>query len=89
MQRYCFPVLKYVRNANGSVKIFFVASCSTLRLGNGIVSFDRDQANDGRYPAETIATFTCNPLYSLYGDNSATCETSSSWSHQTPTCNGN
>ena len=58
-------------------------------LGNGIVSFDRDQASDGRYPAETIATFTCNSLHSLYGDDSATCETSSSWSHQTPTCTGN
>ena len=67
----------------------FVASCSPLRLRNGIVTFDRDPAGDGRYPVETIATFTCNPLHSLFGDNSLICETSSSWSHQTPTCTGN
>ena len=70
-------------------KNIFVASCSPLMLGNGIVSYDRDPAGNGRYPAETIATFICNHLHSLYGDESATCQTSSTWSHKTPTCNGN
>ena len=54
------------------------------------MSFTRDPAGNGRYPLETIATFTClQPLHSLFGDDSTTCETSASWSHQIPTCNGN
>ena len=53
-----------------------------------MVSFDRDMAGDGRYPEETIATFTCNPLHIINGDDSTTCETSGNWSHQTPICIG-
>ena len=43
-------------------------------LGKGIVSFDRDPADDGRYPGETTATFTCENEYILFGDDSATCQ---------------
>ena len=63
-----FSIFKIMKKCKWVCKNIFVASCSPLILGNGIVSFDRDQASDGRYPADTIATFTCNPLYSLYGD---------------------
>ena len=53
------------------------------------MSFNRDPAGTGGYYEETIATFTCNPSHSLYGDDLITCQTSGTWNQQIPTCTGN
>ena len=72
-----------------AVRVTIIAgTCPDISLPDGRVSFNRDPTDNGQYPVETIATFTCNPLHSLYGDESTTCETSGSWSHQIPTCTG-
>ena len=36
----------------------------------------------------TIATWTCNSGYSLYGAQSMTCLQSGNWNHTAPTCGG-
>ena len=60
-----------------------------LRLGNGIVNYDRDQTGDGRYPVETTGTFTCDNGYTLlFGHDSTKCQASGYWRHQ-PICRGN
>ena len=51
--------------------------------------YDTDILSNGRYAEYTIARFACNPFHSLHGNDTATCEPSGLWSHQTPTCNGN
>ena len=78
------------KNVQGS-QIFctyFVVTCSALALSNGMISSDEDPRDDGRYPVNTIATFTCNDEFYLDGDVSATCESSGSWSHES-ICRGN
>ena len=67
---------------------YFAVTCSTLSLQNGRVSYDKDPADDGHYPVNTIATFTCDDEHYLDGDSAATCESSSTWSQQ-PMCRGN
>ena len=52
------------------------------------ITYDRDQANNGQYPVNTIATFMCDSEYHLDGDLSATCQPSGNWSQQ-PICRGN
>ena len=36
---------------------------------------------------ESTVTYTCNPGYTLQGDNRRTCMASGEWSGKTPTCN--
>ena len=68
---------------------YSAASCSALIVSNGSVSYARVSVEDGRFPVDTIATFTCNSGYYVYGDLSATCTALGIWSQQTPTCRGN
>ena len=69
---------------------YFAVTCSALTLSDGKVSYDKDSADDGRYPVNTTATFECDGEYYLYVNAkiSATCEASGNWSQQT-TCEGN
>ena len=47
-----------------------------------MISYDEDPRDDGRYPVNTIASFTCNDEYYLDGDLTATCESSGNWNQQ-------
>ena len=71
--------------------MFFTATCPGLSLSNGKVSYDRDPTDDGLYPVNTTAIFTCNSGYlqKRFSATSSTCQASDTWSHQTPTCIGN
>ena len=73
------------------IEIYFVeVTCSALEIPkNGQVSYDRDPTNEVQNPMDTTATFMCNPGFSLVGDFSTICQTSGSWSQQTPTCISN
>ena len=64
-------------------------SCPALSLSNGTVNYDRDRANNGQYPVNTTATFTCDDDYYPDGDESTTCESSGIWSQSIPTCMSN
>ena len=63
----------------------FIVTCSALTLSNGAINYDEDPADDGRYPMNTIATFTCNDEYYIDGNPTATCESSGNWNQQ-PIC---
>ena len=67
--------------------INFVGTCSVLQSpSNGRVSYNKNIVG-GRYPVNTVASFTCNRGYNRNGHNSRTCESSGNWNRQTPTCN--
>ena len=68
------------------IKYFPAVTCSALRLSNGRVSYNKSPVG-GSYPLDTMASFSCNGGYSRSGSSSRTCQTSGSWSSQTPRCN--
>ena len=70
------------------MECFIVVSCEALSLTNGQISYDRSPKN-GRYPAETVASFSCNDRYSQFGPSSRNCRTSGAWNSQTTTCESN
>ena len=65
-----------------------IVSCSALNLTNGMVSYNTNQKPDGQYVVETIATFTCDPGYSVDGLFSTICNVSGNWGQPTPICTG-
>ena len=48
---------------------------------------DQQSAVDGRYPLETLASFSCNEGYYLSGTEETTCQTSGKWNMDRPECN--
>ena len=68
-------------------KITFVVTCTSLTLSNGAVSYSNHSVGGGRYPVDTVATFSCNRGYSQSESSSRTCQTSGNWNQATPTCN--
>ena len=62
-------------------------TCSALSLTNGQVTYDESAVTSGEYPVGTVATFRCDHGYSSSGSTLSTCETSTSWDQETPTCN--
>ena len=71
-----------------SSKWFPVVTCVSLSLPNGRVSYNRGAIN-GRYPVDTVTSFSCNSGYSRSGSSSRICQTSGDWNQQTPKCNKN
>ena len=69
------------------VTIFFLGKCTSLNLSNGVVSYTTS-AENGRYLANTVASFSCDSGYYHNGAISATCEASGNWNEQIPTCEG-
>ena len=65
----------------------FVATCSSIAVSNGTISYDEDPADNGHYHVNTTATFSCNDEYYLDGDLSIICESSGNWNQQ-PVCRG-
>ena len=51
------------------------------------MSFSKQRsAVDGKYPFETVASFSCNLGYYLSGTKEATCESSGKWNKDYPEC---
>ncbi len=50
---------------------------------NGIVSY-----SDPTLGLNTVATYTCETDYILYGDTTRTCESDGNWNGDAPTCEG-
>ena len=71
--------------------MYFLGICPSLgSLSNGQVSFDSNPDDDGQYPVNPIATFTCEEGYYLDTEyNSTTCQNSGNWNQPTPMCTGN
>ena len=69
--------------------IFTLVACSPLKLPNSVVSYDGSivsYAFTDKYSVDTVATFSCNPGYSLSGSSSSICQDSGTWDPQPPTC---
>ena len=72
--------------------IFLVIACSSLSVpSNGRVNYFTDTT--GPHDFGTVATFTCNPGFSLDGAERVTCGGDGSspngiWSELPPTCTG-
>ena len=61
--------------------------CAPLSLVNGEVSYTKP-AENGQYPVDTVASFSCNSDYYQNGGDSTTCQTSGNWNKKSPTCEG-
>ena len=66
--------------------ISFAATCPVPSFINGEVQYSTDQVENGEYPTDTVAGFTCNDGYSRNGPISSTCKDSGTWSPVVPTC---
>ena len=66
--------------------IFAVVTCASVSLNNGGVSYNKPSVNNGNYPFNTQASFTCNSGYRLEGSSSSTCQGQGSWNKGVPTC---
>ena len=70
-----------------SITIFHTVLCPALLIpSNGAIEYDMDAVN-GRYPAYTVAHFSCHYGYKMNGSRSRTCQNSETWNMHTPTCN--
>ena len=83
----CFNIIS-INGEEIETKMTFLVRCPVLSLANGQVSYQYNMVEDGSPDVGSVASFTCNSGYSLHGDSSRTCQTSGSWSQQTPTCTG-
>ena len=77
----CISCMQYVQ-------CFILVSCEALSLTSGEISYNRSPVS-GRYPAETVASFSCNDGYSQFGPSSRNCRTSGAWNLQNTTCESN
>ena len=83
--------------------IYIVVSCPVQTVPNGMVTYTlpswwSNQEVHDRAVLHTIATWTCNSGYLLYGAQSMTClsnwrdqptQPTGYWNKPTPTCRGN
>ena len=70
---------------------FFVVTCTSLDLENGKTSYSPSTKVSGRFPLNTVASFSCNGGYHREGCESTTCRisgTSGEWDQikHLPTC---
>ena len=69
------------------LQIFSTVTCQALSSpSNGGRTYNKN-AVGGRYPVDTVVTFTCNSGYSLSGSSTRKCQTSGHWNNNSPTCN--
>ncbi len=62
-----------------------IVTCSALiSLTNGDIDYGGGSP-DNR-PVDTVATYTCNPGYTLIGDSTRTCGSDGVWSGSDPIC---
>ena len=57
-----------------------------LSFPNGHISYSESALLSGRYPLDTVASFTCNYGYSISGLQLQTCQPNEAWDNQPPTC---
>ena len=68
------------------VLVPIVITCSDLpALTNGDIDYAGAGSSDSR-PVDTVATYTCNPGYTLNGYTTRTCGSDGVWSGDTPMC---
>ena len=65
--------------------------CESLSIENGQVIYNASGVTSGDvefYYVDTVASFSCNPGYSLSGSDSTICQTSEggTWNEQAPSC---
>ena len=63
---------KFIRN------FITVVTCPALNLSSGGITYHSSPVN-GRYPVDTVASFTCNYGYNYSGKGSVECQTSGYW----------
>ena len=71
--------------------ILTTVTCESLSIDNGQVNYNVSGVTDGNsdyYYVDTMASFLCNPGYSLSGSDSTICQTSEggTWNEQAPSC---
>ena len=68
---------------------FNTATCVAQNLTNGQVKYSEPALTNGRYPVDTVTSYTCNYKYTYSGPVTRACETSGNWSfqNQSQSCN--
>ena len=91
--KICFTNLKFVDPLICYLlfPLFFVTTftvtCNALSApSNGGRTYNRNSVG-GKYPVDTVVTFTCNSGYSRSGSSTRKCQTSGNWNSNSPTCN--
>ena len=73
---------------NWGKQYFVVATCSPLEdATNAFVEYNSEAYADGRYPENTIATFSCEEEFLLHGVETLVCGSSNNWDGQFSICN--
>ncbi len=68
------------------VPVPIVITCSDLpSLTNGDIDYGGAGSTNSR-PVNTVATYTCNPGFTLNGGSTRTCGSDGVWSGSTPSC---
>ena len=78
--------LKLFRFGQNLPNILTVDTCAEHSFENGEVNYDKQPVNDGRYPIDTVATYTCNIELVRSGSSSRTCQNSGNWEPALPIC---
>ena len=63
-----------------------VGTCMALSYPNGHISYSESALLSGRFPLDTVASFTCNYGYSISGLQLQTCQPNEASDNPAPTC---
>ena len=71
------------------LSFYLLVTCSAIMLENVEITYTVSEEN-GRYPLNTVANFSCSSQSIISGSMSTTCQAfrnSGNWNPQIPTCN--
>ena len=81
------PSLMYFFVENGSFNSDLEpVTCEAPVLPNGNINYNKPAANNGEYPVDTRASFTCHYAFKMNGSASITCQFPGTWNEKSPEC---
>ena len=83
-----FIIFSYYKITKNECSVFVAASCPTLTLTNGQISYNTSPVKR-RYILNTVAELSCNQGYSKFGTRTRRCTSSMRWNLQQATCESN
>ena len=66
-----------------------IGTCKTLpEVSNGIVSYSTPATERNEYLADSVASYTCDEGFELFGTGMRMCQSNKTWSGVEPKCQG-
>ena len=69
-------------------QLFLVAICDDPTPPNGIITYRSKLPTEGKYPAGTFVTISCNKQFAVSGPNYRKCQDDGTWSGEATLCKG-